>query len=486
VAAAAGLGRWTTARAGSLGFEEARLHVARMFNLEKCINEAPLGDQRRNDRALEIVTTLIQGGQTGAADGVHAPGEAGVWAHAMGSFRFYSNAAVLLPNLYEPCRAALAELVPEGHRAYVIYDVSLVDYSHHQAKADRIPIGDGRGRGYELFSALVLDEQGRPLGPVMQELRTAKGCLSSEGYEPFPFVDHYSQVERGSRAAHFHLPGRDLVQVMDREFDELALERTLTDGSTKYVIRAQHLGRKVLLGGRPTTLRNAVRAARRRIAGTVEREGKRYEMRLAETLVTFHGPSRRGHKRREPPRKGAPVLMRVVIAELHSGSRLAHRWVLLTNLEEPAEQVAPIYVWRWKVERLFFLLKVGIHLPQWEEQNGERIARRLALSSLAAMAIYQLQSPPFDPVKTQLIRQIATIGGWLGRKGDPIGPIVLMRGMLRLLEALTLLEQYEPDALRAMGVEIAQALGLPVPGVTPPKRKPRRPPHGLRVSPAEP
>jgi hypothetical protein len=457
-----------------------------MFDVQKFLEATPLGDARRNKRALEIVTAIIQGGETGAADHVHTPGEAGAWAHAMGCFRFYQNDALLLPNLYEPCRAALAHLVPPGQRAYVVYDISPVDYSHHTAKRDMIQVGNERGRGYELFSALVLDAQGRPLGPVVQELRTANGCLSSEASEPFPFVDHYEQVERAMHTAHFHLPGRDLVSIMDREFDDVALERRSADAADKYIIRAQHLDRKVLLWGRLTTLRNAVRAAPRVIAGTVEREGKTYELRLAETFVTFHGRSYRGCKHGGTPKKGKPLPVRVVIAELYRGSRRAHQWVLLTNLDEPAEQIARIYTWRWRVERLFFLLKVGIRMPLWGEQNGERVARRLALSSLAAMVIYQLQSAPPDPVKTTLIRRIATIGGWLGRKRDPIGPIVLMRGMLRFLGALALIEQYGVDALRAMGAEVARAFGLPIPGVGPPLRNPRRSSQNAHLGPAVP
>jgi Transposase DNA-binding len=458
-----------------------------MLNLEQMVMAAPLGDARRNKRALEIVTALIQGGEPGAADHVHAPGEAQAWAHAMGSFRFFSNDALRLTELYEPCRQALAELVPIGARAYVVYDVSPVDYSHHDAKGDRIQVGNKYGKGYELFSALVVDAEGRPLGPVMQELRTADGCRSSEASEPFPFVDHYEQVERGIRAARFHLPGRELVGVMDREFDDLALQRGLSDASEKSIIRAQHLERKVLLDGRPTTLRDAVRRAPRAVAGTVEREGKKYEMRLGQTDVTFHGRSWRGYYRgRQPRRAGKPLPVRVVIVELYCGGHRAHQWVLLTNLDDPAGKIARIYVWRWRVERLFFLLKVGIHLPRWGEQDGERIARRLALTSLAAMAIYQLQSMPPDPVKLALVRWIATIGGWYGRKRDPIGPIVLMRGMLRFLETLALIEEYGVDALRAAGEELAGALGLPVPGVGPPLRNPRRSSKNAHASPAGP
>jgi hypothetical protein len=445
-----------------------------MFNLHEVIHAAPLGDRRRNERALEIVTSMIEGGESGAQDGVHAPGEAGPWAHTMGSFRFFNNDALTLPALYTPCREALAQLVPPGQRAYVVYDLSPVDYSHHAPKRDRVRIGNKYGRGYELFSALVLDQAGRPLGPVVQELRTADGCLSSEASSPLGFVDHYRQVERAVLAARFHLPGRDLVGVMDCEFDDVALERWLRDSSERYIIRAKYLARKVLLGDQPTTLRNAVRAARRHAAGTVEREGKTYELRLAETFVTFHGPSWRGHKRGHSPTPGRPLCVRVVITELYRGSRRAHQWVLLTNLDEPVEHIAQIYTWRWRVERLFFLIKVGMRLESWGEQNGERIARRLALCSLAAMAIYQLQAAATTPAFADTLRFIALRGGWLGRKQDPMGPLVLMRGMLRFLDSMAVLDQLGPDEMRRMAKTLSEALGLPIPGVDPPLRKPRR------------
>lgn len=445
-----------------------------MFNLHDVIKAAPLGDQRRNARLLEIVTGLIQSGEPQAQDAVHATGEATPWAHTMGCFRFYSNDALSLPALYEPCRAALAELVPPDRRAYVIYDVSTVDYSHHATKHDRVRVGNERGRGYELFSALVVDETGRPLGPVAQEVRTADGCLSSEGCRPLPFVNHYEQVERAMRAADLHLPGRDLVAVMDREFDDLALEHWIGETSRKCIIRAQHLDRKVLLWGRPTTLRNAVRAAPRAIAGTVEREGKSYELRVAETFVDFHGRPYRRRKGGHRPKKRAPLPMRVVITELYRGGRRAHQWVLLTNLDEPAEQIARIYTWRWRVERLFFLIKVGMHLETWGEQDGMRIARRLALCSLAAMAVYQLRAASGDSIHAQVIQRIATLGGWLGRKRDPIGPIVLMKGMLRFLGTLALLDQFGLDGVWDMARSLSDSLGLPLPGVSEPLRKPRR------------
>lgn len=47
-----------------------------------------------------------------------------------------------------------------------------------------------------------------------------------------------------------------------------------------------------------------------------------------------------------------------------------------------------------------------------------------------------------------LIEHIALLGGWLGQKRDPIGPIVLMRGMFALLTTLEALDVYGEQKLR--------------------------------------
>lgn len=426
---------------------------------------APLGDRRRNVRALEIVTALVQG-HGAAVDGVHAADTAGPWAHAMGCFRFYDNDALTLPDLYAPCRTALAELVPRGARAYVVHDLSVLDYSFHDAKPDRVQVGDGRGRGYELYSALVVDAAGRPLGPVVQELRTARGCLSSETPDRFAFRDHYTQVERGVATAAQHLPGRDLVHVLDREFDELALERWLTAHDAAFIIRAQHLRRVVHHRGARRSLQQVVRGVQRQPAGQVTRQRATFELWLGETAVEFVGRAWRGYQRRgTAPRAGAAIPVRVVVAELRRGGRVVHRWVLLTNLPDPCAEIVRAYVWRWKVERLFFLLKVGFDLEAWRQETGERIARRLALSGLAAMAIYQLEAAAADADVAVALRAIATAGGWLGRKGDALGPIVLMRGMHVWIGALALYERYGTAELKRIGRILQDQLGLPLPAL---------------------
>lgn len=425
--------------------------------IEAAIMEADLGDSRRNERTVALVASIIQG-QTSDTNATPGAGRESPWAHSMASFRFYNNEAVTLPAMYGAVRTALTALVPVGSRCYVAHDFSVVDFSKHNDKKDRVQVGNEAGRGYDLYAALVLDAYGRPLGPVVTELRNAAGCLSSESCAVVPFVDHLEQVERGILATTTHLPNRECVHVMDREFDDVALQRMLASNHGRYVIRALQLSRVVRWQGTVTKLSMVAKSVERVAAGEIERDGKRYERFIGETVVTFERPSLRGRKRGVRPKKGPPIDVRIVITELRGIDHREHfEWVLLTNLTDSAEAVVEAYLARWRIERLFYLTKVGLRLEFWRQETGEAIARRLALTMLAAMVMYQLLAVKDDPA----VREIATLGGWLGRKNDSLGPVVMMRGVLVLAASLCAIARYGIDGLVQLAVRAR--LGFTVP-----------------------
>lgn len=450
---------------------------ARMrFDLMAALNLTPLGDGRRNERELELLTAMIQG-HSAHRQGTNAASDGQPWAHAMGAYRFYGNQAVGLPLLYQGCHAALRQLAPVGQRVYIAHDLSTVDYSSHNAKKDRVPVGDGRGRGYELYCALVLDSSGRPLGPAVQELRTAVGVLSSLVPSETPLAmaqiptydvtSDYAQIERAISALCTILPDRERVHILDAHFDELQFERFVAEMNEAFVLRAFQWQRVVRLSnGLESTLGKASKELSLQLRGEVERDGKRYEMWAGERKVTFEGKSLRGVKKgKAKPKEGKPVEMRVVVTELRRAGKTEHRWVLLTKMTDPLEQIVQIYLWRWRIERLFFFTKVGLRLEQWQQQCGEKIARRLAVASLAAMVLYQVEGAT-EPEMVELRRWLATRGGWLGRKKDAIGPLVLMRGLAQCIGALSLLEQLGAEGVRAMGAQLSRLMGMPLPGIS--------------------
>jgi len=141
-------------------------------------------------------------------------------------------------------------------------------------------------------------------------------------------------------------------------------------------------------------------------------------------------------------------------------------WVLFTSLPiETFEQLAYIgrlYEMRWLIEVYHRLLKSGYGIERSRFEDAERIARYLVLLSMAAMAVLTLkaevglgsQGTLKDeeyrrikramletnngdiPLRDRLFAYVARTGGWLGRRRDPIGPTILMRGILHLMAAL--------------------------------------------------
>lgn len=431
-----------------------------MLNLGVLINRANLGDPQRNPRVLTLVNDLIQG-QGRTQQGSQGSGHSLPWAHAIGSYRFFNNSEISLPSVYAIAHNALRELVPTQTRAYLAHDFSVVDYSKHAAKEDRIQVGNEFGLGYDLYSALVLDKLGRPLGPAVQELQTTEGCWSSDSCTPLPFVDHLSQLERGIQAAEKELPERELVHLIDREGDDIQLERFLS-GQRKYVIRAQHLVRKVLHDEKATTIQLAVNKLELKKGAEVKRQNEVFQAWQGEMKVIFHGPSYRGckaGKTRKAPTAGTPIEVRVVVVELR-GEKRTLQWILLTNLSDSIAEVVQAYIWRWRIERLFFLKKVGFRLENWLQIEGERIARRLAVTTLAAMVLYQMELGKEEPEMAATIKVVATLGGWLGRKRDVIGPLVLMRGMMLLIGMCSAVEEFGAERLQKAAELLSSQLGL--------------------------
>lgn len=124
-----------------------------MLNWPELIYNAPLGHKARNKRAACLLQDLLQGhtanshGIAGASPELDQTANQGAW-------RFLDSKHLSLPSLYQPVHAALAQKIPVGQRAYILHD----------RKEDLCSVGDGRGYGYELFSSLVLDGEGKPLG----------------------------------------------------------------------------------------------------------------------------------------------------------------------------------------------------------------------------------------------------------------------------------------------------------------------------------
>src|ERR1700712_510739 len=289
-----------------------------MLDLLSLLKKAPLPDKRLRSRAHLLVQSLVRG-HSATSHGMLSPADRKPESFTRASYRFLDNDSVSLPALQTPVAQALGQLVPKGQRAFVAHDVSVLNYSGHQAKQDLIPVGNDRTFGYELYQALVISSDGKPLGAAVTELRNNQGLHCSHTAQILPFIDHLEQTERAVEITERLLPDRELVHLCDREFDDLKLLRQIRLRLS--VIRCQHLKRRVKVHGEDRSLQQQVDRVKLKPAGQVlrrqESKTEQYDLWIGETTVTMCGPSVRGvASKRRKPEPGEALPVRVVVSEL--------------------------------------------------------------------------------------------------------------------------------------------------------------------------
>ncbi|HAN92018.1 MAG TPA: hypothetical protein DCQ33_08065 [Nitrospira sp.] len=435
------------------------LRASGMVNFESLLAQTPLPDKRLRTRATLLFQSLLRG-QAAHSTGLLSPADRTQESFTRGAYRFFDHPEVTLPALHRPMQTALQALVCPARRAYVAHDVSVLNYSGHDRKEDLIPVGNHHTYGYELFQSLVI-QNGRPLGAAVTELRHSRGLLSSQSPDLLPFSDHLEQTERAIEAVENLLPDTELVHLCDREFDDLALLRHL--GDRNYVIRCKHLSRLITVHAQELPLRKHLEGVQLVEAGEVvrrvEKGSQTYSLFVGETQVVMHQAALRGvANKKHKKQPGKALRVRVVISELRQPGSAPLRWVLLTNLSDAAVDIVGAYLLRWPVERLFWLEKIGFRLECWHQENAERVARRLLLVQLAAVAVYQL-SQATAPKTVELVRYLAKLGGWTGRTSKPIGPTMLMRGALLFLAAMQMIQLHSKKDLLAMARSLEPLLG---------------------------
>jgi Transposase Tn5 dimerisation domain/Transposase DNA-binding len=157
------------------------------------------------------------------------------------------------------------------------------------------------------------------------------------------------------------------------------------------------------------------------------------------------------------------------------------QWLLLTDLPIATVQevlrVVEYYAVRWNVEVYFRVLKGGCKIEELQLEEDGRVEACLALYMLVAWrllyvtrlgrecpevscevvfapeewkAVYVVSkggpAPPEPPALGEVVEMLASLGGWLGRKGDgPPGPKVMWIGLRRLADLATAWRAFGPE-----------------------------------------
>jgi hypothetical protein len=423
-------------------------------------------DRRLQNRYRTIVKQQVQSAQALAA-GLHAlPSAQSSFAATQAAWRFLNNPRVGLPQLVEPLREAGRQAAAStATHLLVIHDWSFLSFPTHTSKADRLAQGPEHALGYDLATALLIDgATGCPLAPMDLELSTRAGVISSRVDRPpnQPALPHIDQVLATMTAATTWGLARPVVHVIDREADGLAQFRTWAAAGHQFVVRVD-ADRRVRW--RDQSRRLPEIAEELRAEGAFHPVGVVAEHRtlfVAETTIVYTQPGRvrRGRQRLTVP--GEPLAMRLVVSQVRDpGGAVLAEWLLVTNVgpEVSAARIGQWYAWRWLIESFFKLLKShGQQVEHWQQETGEAIAKRLAVTAMACVLVWRLvrdTSPSGRAAAALLVR----LSGRQMKRTRPVTAPAVLAGLEKLLAVLAVLEETTVEQLQELLHHVLAGLG---------------------------
>ena len=404
-------------------------------------NTIDLGDKRLDKRAVLLAEQLAE------KPTASIPAACGGWAETQAAYRFLAQEDVGWQDILEPHWRCSAARMGAHRTVLCIQDTTELDFNG-QTITGLGPLSFEAQRGMYLHPTYAVSVEREPLG-VLDAWMWAREPKDGSGARSGPkesrrWVEGYERI--AELAA--ELPHTRLVYMADRESDIMELMARARDlgNPADWLLRSQH-NRSLPEGAK---LWNTVTASAAAAMGEIR----------------FTMPSRHGQKARPvrqdvwaqrvelPDGTGGKVVATCIIAR-EKGTPTGVtpvEWRLLTNREvgsfEAAAELIDWYRGRWEIEMFFNVLKNGCRVEALQLASIEKLERALALFMVVAWRIARLmrlgrtcpeldaallfdrdeweaayilmkKPPPKKPPQLNaVVRLIAMLGGFLGRKGD--------------------------------------------------------------------
>jgi len=408
-----------------------------------------------------------------AAPTASVPKACNGWNETIGAYRFFDNDSVEWQAILEPHWHQTERRKAEQSVVLCLQDTTELDFNGQQANGLG-PLSYEAQRGMYVHPTYAVTTAREPLG-ILDVWMWARELKDKNGQRGGP-KESLRWIEGYERLAELapRLASTRLVYVADREADMMPL-----------MARAQQLG---------CPADWLVRAAHNRCLPNSEKLWPHTTDGAALGEIEFTLAARPGSKERIVRQrlwarrvelkagKGEVVGATCIVAREYdapSGTKPIE-WRLLTNrVAVTAAEVAELIDWyraRWEIEMLFNVFKTGCKVEELQLGTIERIERALVLYLVVAWRIAylvrmgrtcpdleaqlffdpdeirgayllnKLRTPP-NPKLNEVIRMIARVRGFLGRKGDgEPGAKTLWEGLRDVrASALTL------QALRELG-----------------------------------
>ncbi len=424
---------------------------------EREFGDAVLGDRRLQRRLVAVAQDFY------ARPQANLPQACGTRAKTKAAYRLLDHDQLTLPQLLAAHYASTVERMRQHPVVLAVQDTTFLNYSGHLDSEGLGPIHtkkDG-AQGLLLHDTMAFTPEGLPLGLLdAQVWARSQETLGQKAQQrkQLPIEEKESHKWLASftaaAAAQREVELTQVVSVGDREADiyelfQLALGRAdhphlLIRAGQNRLVDDGHQRLWETVEAQPVVGFQTVQASRRR--GCAARVA-RLAVRFAEVEIR---PPQKRHLGRPALRVWA-VLARE--EEPPSGAQPLE-WLLLTTLPvRTAEQAGEKLLWytrRWSIEVYHRTLKSGCRIEERQLATASRLQNCLAIDMVVAWRILHLTrlgretpdlpctvyfddlqwqalygfihrnpiAPAQPPTLREAIRMVASLGGFLGRKGD--------------------------------------------------------------------
>jgi hypothetical protein len=416
---------------------------------------ARLGDQRRNKRLVNIAEHLA------TRPGGTLPQAFDDWAELKAAYRFFGQSGVTFERVLAPHLERTRQRCRQPGEYLLIEDGTLLDYTQHQSVEHLGIIGTGTGRGFELHSALAVRveewtlEQ-RPEGVV-------EGLFDQVCRRPRPAPEGETRVQRLRRPRKSQLwsaalgsagrppEGSRWIYVADRESDIYEVPQNCRQHGVDFVIRSCQNRRLANEAGHLWTAVAQATVLGQRTVELRARPGQAARTAIVElrrVRLEVDGPQRPGGC--PPPLPDVGV---VEVREVDAPEAVKEplHWILLTSLDcatkAQAQRVVGCYLARWWIEEYHKAIKSGTGVEDSQLEGADRLEALIAILAVVAVRLLNTKmlarsrpesfeaTTSFGPQilallekklgppsggwnNRNLIRSVARIGGFIGRKSD--------------------------------------------------------------------
>jgi hypothetical protein len=364
---------------------------------KQLVKAAHLGDQRLHKRlgsCFEAFAHHMEESIPSAMQDIH---------QAKAVYRFYENDRVSYEKLVQAERqASLApcdEPSPDAcQRRLFIQDTTELDFTGTCSSEELGCLNYARQKGMYLHNHLAVSPQGIPIGLFAQSYyqRSAEslGQGQQRKYAPIQEKESYRWLRQWQELQHFmgSQPDSEAICIADREADIHELLQARSVQNCHYLIRSKN-NRK--LADRDEGLWGALAAGhvaghyKLAITDAVSGKEQRCQVAVRYGHYSLQAPYRTKHQG-----KCEPVSLYAIEATgvLPNGKTIC--WRLLSsypvnNIAE-AKMLIRYYSYRWRVERLHYILKSGARIEKLQLATARQLQSAIALFSMVSVHLLQL------------------------------------------------------------------------------------------------